>query len=199
MRALVILTLFLGLMPFAVAAQTAGDDPAPAVSPQIAAATNALPAATVKRLRTAPDRFVQEAGRLIYGYGKDGAVDAAGLAEYVALTRASIRARTLRSFLDADLDNNGAVTADEIAARADTLAANARGRLMFAHKSADLDRDGAVSWTEMRDLAQLDAMDNLSAQDEAVVMGFMGFDADKDGRVSVAEVQAMIKLFLPDL
>ena len=198
MRALMILTLFLGLMPFAVTAQTAGDDPASAVSPQIAAATNALPGATVKRLRTAPDRFVQEAGRLIYGYGKDGAIDAAGLARYVALTRASNRARTLRSFLDADLDNDGAVTADEITARADTLAANARGRLMFGHKLADLDRDGAVSWTEMRDLAQLDAMERLSAQDEAVVMGFMGFDTDKDGQVTTAEVQAMIKLFLPD-
>jgi len=199
MRTLIVLTLFFGLLPFASIAQTAGNVPAPGVSPEIAAATNALPGATVKRLRTAPERFVQEAGRLIYGYGKDGAIDAAGLAKYVALTRASTRARTLRSFLDADLDNDGAVTADEIAARADSLAANARGRLMFAHKSADLDRDGAVSWNEMRDLAQSDAMESLSAQDEAVVMGFMGFDADKDGQVTAAEVQAMIKLFQPEL
>lgn len=199
MRLLVILGLVSGMCPVGLAAQTVADKPAAEIAPEVVAATKALPGQTVKRLRSAPDRFVQEAGRLIWGYGRDGAIDTAGLARYVGLQRASTRARTLRSFLDADLDNDGAVTGDEITARASTLAANARGRLRFAHQAADLNRDGSVSWTEMRDLAQLDAMDNLSAEDEAVVMGFMGFDTDKDGQVTVAEVDAMIKLFKPDL
>lgn len=199
MRRLAILSLVLGLLPLGLAAQPVDDESVPETSPEVVAATKALPGQTVKRLRSAPDRFVQEAGRLIFGYGRDGAIDTAGLARYVALQRASTRARTLRTFLDADLDNDGGVTGDEITARADTLAANARGRLRFAHQAADMNRDGSVSWNEMRDLAQLDAMDNLSAEDEAVVMGFMGFDTDKDGQVTVAEVDAMIKLFQPDL
>lgn len=194
-----IFMITLAMVPAGLAAQTLPKDPAPAVAPEIAAATKAMPAQTVKRMRSAPDRFVQEAGRLIYGYGTDGGIDAPGLARYVALQRASTRARSLRSFLDADLDNDGAVSGDEIAARADTLAANARGRLRFAHGAADLNRDGSVSWDEMRDLAQIDAMDNMSDQDAAVVLGFMGFDTDMDGTVTIPEVQAMVKLFAPDL
>jgi len=199
MRLLLVYTILLGLIPFGLAAQTVADTPGSDLSADVIAATNAVPAATVKRMRSAPDRFVQEAGRLIYGYGQAGAIDAPDLARYVALQRATTRARTLRSFLDADLDNDGAVSGDEIAARADTLAANARGRLRFAHQSADLNRDGSVSWDEMRDLAQLDAMVTMSAEDEAVVLGFMGFDTDKNGQVTVSEVQAMLDLFQPDL
>lgn len=197
MRRLTIFTLFLALMPFGLAAQTVRDVAAPEILPGVISATAALPAATVKRLRSAPDRFVQDAGRLIYGYGQGGAIDAPGLARYVALQRASSRARNLRSFLDADLDNDGAVSGAEIAARADTLAANARGRLRFAHKSADLDQDGSVSWDEMRNQAQIDAMGIVSTEDEAVIMGFTGFDSDKDGQVTMAEVQAMLTLFQP--
>ena len=199
MRRLIGIAMFVGLLPFGLAAQMADKPAAPVIPPEVAAATKVLPAATVKRLRSAPDRFVQEAGRLIYGYGKDGSIDAAGLTRFVALQRASSRARTLRTFLDADLDNDGAVSGAEIAARADTLAATARGRLRFAHSSADLDGDGSVNWAEMRDLAQIDAMDAMTLQEEAVVMGFMGFDTDKNGQVTVAEVQAMLKLFQPQL
>ena len=199
MRISAIIGLLLGLWPLGLAAQTVTGDPVPELSADVIAATQALPGKTVKWLRSAPDRFLQEAGRLIWGYGRDGAIDAAGLARYVALQRASIRARTLRVFLDADLDNDGAVNGDEIAVRADTLAAGARGRLRFAHRAADMNRDGSVSWDEMRDLAQLDAMDSLSIEDEAVVMGFIGFDTDKDGSVTVAEVRDLLKMFQPDL
>ena len=145
MRRLMIFGLVLALWPVGGAAQTAFEQPKVEMSPEVAAATKALPDKTVKRLRTSPDRYVQEAGRLIFGYGTDGAIDAAGLVRYVALQRASIRARSLRSFLDSDLDNDGAVTGEEIAARADTLASDARGRLRFARKAADLNRDGRVT------------------------------------------------------
>ena len=192
-------TLLVGLLPGAIAGQTAAQDTARKPAPEVAAAIAALPAATVKRLRSAPDRFLQEAGRLIYGYGADGAIDAAGLARYVALQRASVRARSMRSFLDADLNNDGAVSSDEITARADTLAANARGRLIFAHKAADLENDTTVSAEEMRNLAELDAMDSLTADEEQVILGFIGFDADKDGLVTTAEVQTLIRLIQPEL
>lgn len=199
MRLWILLSLMMGVLPVALAAQETTADATPGLSPAVAAAIAALPGPTVRRLRAAPDRFLQEAGRLIYGYGRDDGIDAAGLVRYIALQRAATRGRTLRAFLDADLDNDGAISRDEVSARAATLAANARGRLLFAHQMADLNRDGSVSWDEMRTLAQQDALAALSAEDEAVLLGFMGFDADKDGSVTMAEVQTMQKLFQPDL
>lgn len=157
----------------------------------------ALPAVTVKRLRLAPDRFIEEAGVLIYGYGTNGAIDPAGLARFVDLRRASTRAAVLRRFLDADLNNDGDVSAAEIATRADSLAANARGRLRAAHATADLNADGTVSWDEMRGLAQLEAVAGLSATEASTVAGFIGFDRNGDGAVDLAEVRAVVALLLP--
>ena len=198
MRIWAVVLLVIAMLPAGLSAQTAADTAARAVSPEVAAATRALPGATVKRLRTASDRFAQEAGRLIYGYGENGSIDASDLARFITLSRASTRARSLRSFLDADLDNNGVVDGDEVVSRADSLAANARGQLRLNHVLADMNRDGSVSGDEMRAFAQLDAMDAMTVEDASVIMGFIGFDTNKDGGVTMLEVQAMIAVFRPD-
>ncbi len=177
-----------------LAAEEAGapDDPG------VIALMETLPEQTLKRLRENPQRFVTEASVLIYGYGRDGAIDAAGLQRFIALERAAVRARSMRRLLEADLDNDGAMDAGEVASLADAGSANERGRLRLAHQAADLDRDGRVTMDELRTGGQIEAMAELSDADAAILMDFMGFDRDGDDRVSVAEVKQAVSLIAPE-
>lgn len=153
-----------------------------------------LPEKTIKRLREVPERFKAEASVLICGYGREGGIDAEGLDRYILLQRAEARGRILRRFADADLDNDGEVQAAEIAIKADTLAASERGRLRLAFAQSDIDRDDSLSGAEMRALAEMEAMAELSETDADVLRGFMAFDLDGNGAVTVAEVGAVAKM-----
>ncbi len=157
-----------------------------------------LPEKTIKRLREVPERFKAEALVLIYGYGRDGGIDADGLERYILLERAEARGRILRRFADTDLDNDGVVQAAEVTIKADTLAASERGRLRLAFVQSDIDRDDSLSGAEMRALAELEAMVALPDADADVLRGFMAFDLDGNGAVTVAEVGAVAKLLAVD-
>lgn len=170
----------------------------PAADPAVIAMMETLPEQTVKRLRDDPRRFVGEASVLIYGHGRDGAIDAQGLARFIALERAAVRARSMRRLLEADLNNDGAMDAGEVASLADAGSANERGRLRLAHQAADLDRDGRVTMEELRRLGQIEAMAELSDADAAILMAFMGFDSDGDGRVTISEVKQAVAQIAPE-
>lgn len=164
----------------------------------VMALMQSLPEKTIKRLRETPARFRDEASVLIYGYGRDGAIDAAGLERFILLERAEARGGVLRRFADADLDNDGIVQADELAIKADTLAASGRGRLRLAFTQSDLDRDGSLSGVEMRALAELGAMERLSEVDADILRAFMLFDLDGNGAVTVAEVGEVARMLAVD-
>ncbi|HEX9859463.1 MAG TPA: hypothetical protein VGA75_13975 [Paracoccaceae bacterium] len=147
-----------------------------------------LPGKTVKKLRDAPERFITEAAGLILGHGGARGIDAAGIERFIALERAGHRAREMRRLLLADLDNDGAVTGAEVAVLAAAVSAGERGRLQMGHRAADADRDGAISMAELRAHAQARALEQLSDADAELLRGFIGFDLDGDGFVSVEEV-----------
>lgn len=191
---------FLGFMVgfWALMAGFASAGPQASQDPDVITLMETLPEKTIKRLREAPARFREEALVLIYGYGRDGGIDAAGLERFILLERAEARGAVLRRFADADLDNDGFVRAAELAIKADTLAASGRGRLRLAFQQSDIDRDGSLSGAEMRALAEIGAMDRLSGADADILRAFMTFDLDGSGQVTVEEVAAVARLLAPD-
>lgn len=152
----------------------------------------ALPEAQAKRLRADPDRFATGALRLIYGSGQGGAVTRAEAEAAAQIDLAARRARALGPFLQSDLDNDGAVGGGEVRLRAASLGADARARLLLDFAVADGDGDGSVSAVELRAMAEAAALrsggQGAAGQGGA---GYFAFDLDADGRLTVAEVEAV--------
>lgn len=137
-----------------------------------------------------PDRYFDKAAALIYGYGGSKGIDKAGIELALALKRADVRAAALRKLLLADLDFDGAIDPDEMTKVAAAASAIARGRLWQMHAAADADGNGSVAADELSAWGLAQAMQRVSAADEAETLAVLSFDADKDGWVSLAEVRA---------
>jgi hypothetical protein len=173
-----------------VQAQEASEDEA-AVMP---AALSGVDGALAKRMQRDMGDVAADAMTLILGYGRDGAIDRAGIETWLAVERAVARAQVMRRMIEADLDADGTVTAAEIAVIAGAAEAGIRGRIMQNHALADGDGDGAVSAPEAAARAQGFAMDEVSEGDAARAMALMGLDMDGDGRLTLAEVDRAAQL-----
>ena len=101
-----------------------------------------------------------------------------------------MRAAALRKLLPADLDFDGAIDRDEMTKVAAAASATVRGRFWQMHAAADADGDGRVTADELSAWGLAQAMQRVSAADEAETLAVLSFDADKDGWVSLAEVRA---------
>lgn len=180
--------LVLVMTALPVAAQEAGATAGltAGMTADVAAALAGLPEAQVRRLRADPDRFAAGALRLIYGHGTEGAVTREAAEGAALVDLAERRARALGPFLQSDLDNDGAVGRDEVALRAGTLGSEARARLLAGFAQADADADGSVSAAELRAMAEVQA-----APRGGGAASYFVFDLDEDGRLTVAEVEAV--------
>jgi hypothetical protein len=137
-----------------------------------------------------PDRYFVATSALIYGHGGPKGIDKAGIELALALKRADVRAAALRKLLLADLDFDGAIDREEMTKVAMAASATARGRLWQMHAVADADGDGRVVEGELSAWGLAQAMQRVSAVDEAETLAVLGFDSDKDGWVSLTELRS---------
>ncbi|MES2667606.1 MAG: hypothetical protein V4712_16055 [Pseudomonadota bacterium] len=158
----------------------------------LTAQAQTVPEALARRIKANPERFVDGAATLIFGFGGPDGLDAAGVERFIALERAGARASVLRRLLAADLDGDGAVAADEMQVAAGAASASQRGRMLGLLAGADADGDGAASGAEITDFAAaeaLEAFDELRAQ---MARSVLGFDGNADGRVTLPEVRRAV-------
>lgn len=186
MRVVLMMLMLLAAPAWAQQAEVA-DAPMPA-------ALQAVPEALAKRLRRAPDDFVEDAASLILGYGRDGGIDRDGIAQFVAVERARARAGALRRMWEADLDADGAVSKAEIDVLVAAAEARYRGQMLLSHEAADGDADGTVSGQEMVAKANVMALDQFSAADEERVMGMLYLDLNADGTLTLDEVREVARM-----
>ena len=109
-----------------------------------------LPERTLKALRKAPDKFIEDAVTLILGYGSEAGIGLAGIEQSIAMDRAYVRAREMRRLMVADLDNDYAVSLAEIRVLIAAERAGGRGRLLLGFQAADQDSNDVVSQQELR-------------------------------------------------
>jgi hypothetical protein len=179
----VILTLMMGVG--AVQAQEAA-----VTAPDAAMGFAAMPQKALKKLRAAPEVFLQDAAVVIYGFGANGGIDLAGIDGFIAAERARFRAREMARYLAADLDNDGDIALAEMALLADAAAAGKRGRLQRGYDQADADANGVLTVAELRGFAQTVALGQMTDADADDLRGLLMFDADGNGTVAMEEVAA---------
>ena len=155
-----------------------------------------LPAATLKKLRAAPDTYLANAASLIYGFGTGGGINAAGIDGFIAAERARIRARDMMQYLAADVNNDGDISRDEVAVLAASVQAGKRGRLQRGFDQADSNANGLLSMAELRGFAQGTALTQMSAADADALNAVLQFDADGNGVVAMDEVAAGVSLVM---
>lgn len=165
----------------------------------VAELIKSMPEKRLKAIRATPDGFLDDAATMIYAFGTDGRINAAGLEAYVMLRRSEARVRSMALFLTADFNNDGAISRDEAQLYAGTLAARRRGDLQWGFVLADADADGSVSMDELRNYAYGVAMKVMDESDAAGVRSLILFDLDGDGMVAIDEVvKAVGSLVKPD-
>jgi hypothetical protein len=177
-----------------VQAQEAADSEAAVMPAALAGVDGAL----AKRMQRDMEDVASDAMTLILGYGRDGGIDRAGIATWLAVERAVARAQVMRRVIEADLDGDGSVAAVEIAVITAAAEAGLRGRIMQSHALADGDGDGAVSAIEAARRAEAFAMEEVSEADAAQAMALLGLDLDSDGRLTLAEVDRAAGLMAAD-
>jgi hypothetical protein len=155
-----------------------------------------LPAALAGKIERKPDKYLAYLVVIITGYGKDGAIDMAGLQSIVAMERAEARATGFWRLQDADLDGDGAIAGDEMQVKAAASDARARGRLILYFGTADANADGRVSADELQSYANAVALESYSEDQAAQLYAIMAFDKNRDGRVTLPEAKAGIDLTL---
>lgn len=148
-----------------------------------------LPQSIAARIERDPEKYLDDLAVLIAGFGRDGAIDDAGLQNMVAMARADARALAFRRLQGADLDGDGAIAGEEMRITAAALAAAARGRLVVNFGKADQDGDDLVTVAELQGYANAVAEQAFSADKAAAVMAVMVLDRDGDGRVTVDEAR----------
>lgn len=154
------------------------------------AGPEALPEAVKKRILRAPQDYVEQMTRLVAGFGGPAGLTAEGIATHVAVERAYTRADALRGLLAADLDNDGAVTMAEAERLMQVLSARGRGGFLLSFTAADADGDGRADAAELRQAADLVALDRLTPRAAEGLQAVLVFDADGDGAVSLPELRA---------
>jgi len=180
------LIMVIGLMAMAL----------PAVAgPRVNAFQNALPEATLKDLNTAPDVFMEHMAGLILGYGGPKGLNADGIMNYLAVNTAYMRAREMRRFLVADLNNDASVSLAEMNILIQTENARMRGRLLVGFHKADRDTDAIVTMQEARLFAQTRALEAMTARDENLLEALVTLDLDGDGYLALDEIIEIVSVF----
>jgi hypothetical protein len=156
-----------------------------------------LPQAVAAQVARDPDKYLEDLAVLIAGFGQDGAIDAAGLQNMVAMARADARAVAFRRLQGADLDGDGAIGGEEMRVKAAALAAAARGRLIVNFGKADRDGDDQVTVAELQSYANQAAQQAFGADKAAGVMAVLALDRDGDGRITLAEAEAALATLAP--
>ena len=163
------------------------------VIPAIAMAEG-LPQVVVVQVERNAEKYLDDLGVMIAGYGVNGAIDGPGLHNVVAMARADARAMALRRLQGADLDGDGAIAGAELRVTAAAQAAAARGRLIVYFAKADLDADDLVTAAELQAYAGAVAQKAFSEDKAAAVYAILGFDSNADGLVTLAEARAAIAM-----
>jgi Ca2+-binding EF-hand superfamily protein len=163
------------------AAEDMGDALAEVLAPQ-----------TLSKMRDNPERFVRSVAELILGQGRNGSIGAEEIETHIALERAYWRARELRRFLLADLNGDGDISAMEMSALAATQSARQRGKSILSFRAADRNADGVLSWAEQRVNAEALAQEKLSDEEAELLRGLLGLDLNKDGRLSLEELDTAV-------
>ncbi len=158
----------------------------------LTAQAQAVPEALAKRIKANPDRFIDDAATLIYGFGGTAGIDAAGVERFIALERAGARASVLRRLLAGDLDGDGAVTAEEMQVAAGAASASQRGRMRALLARADADADGTANVAEITAFAAAEALEAFDERAAQSARAVLGFDGNSDGLVTVPEVQQVV-------
>jgi len=156
-----------------------------------------LPDGMLKRIKAAPERFLDSSAILIHGFGQAGSITAAGVEQAIALDRAGARAQALRRLQAVDLNTDGAVSPDELAVAAGAASATTRGRLITTHARADTDSDGTVSAVELTVHAGAEALRLVSDVDAGMARAVLACDQDGDGAVTLAEVRRALAALDP--
>lgn len=151
-----------------------------------------LPQAVAAQVARDPEKYLDDLAVLIEGFGQNGAIDAAGLQNMIAMARADARAVAFRRLQGADLNGDGAIAGDEMRIKAAALAAAARGRLVVNFGKADLNSDDQVSIEELQGYANAAAEQAFGADKAAAVLAILALDGDGDGRVTVAEARTAL-------
>jgi len=165
--------------------------------PALADTAPQLPEPLLKRIKAAPDRFLDDSAVLIHGFGSGGSIAAAGVEQAIALDRAGARASAQRRLLAADLNGDGAIAPDELSVAAGAAGATARGRMIVTHARADADSDGTVSPDELAAYAGAEALRLVSEADAAMARAVLACDQDGDARVTMAEVKRALAALDP--
>ncbi|MGL4237371.1 EF-hand domain-containing protein [Tabrizicola sp.] len=139
-----------------------------------------------------PERFADMVIDLIAGFGGPEGLQPDGIEAHIALERAGARASALRRFLAMDLDADGTVDRGELAISQRAANASVRGRMERQFAAADANGDGRADAGEMVATGQAAALRALGEDEAKVLRALMTLDADRDGALSVAEVDAAV-------
>lgn len=170
-----------------------------AAQAQDTAVAAVMPEAALKKLRAAPDVFMQDAAAVIYGFGANGRIDRAGIDGFIAAERARFRAREMARYLAADMNNDGDINRDEMALLADAAPAGKRGRLQRGFDLADGDANAVMTISELRSFAQTVALAQITDAEAETIRGMMLFDQNGDGSVAMEEVAAGVSALVDEI
>lgn len=158
--------------------------------PFAAEASPLLPDTLLKSIKADPGSYMDSVATLIASYGGPDGITEEQLNTSMALARAKARTQAVLPLMGADLDADGAMTRDEVVAAEAAASVTARARMEKAFLLADVDADGVVSPVELSDLGNAAALATFGPAAMARLTVLMGFDANGDGRVTLAEVRS---------
>jgi hypothetical protein len=139
-----------------------------------------------------PERFANQVIDLIAGFGGPDGLRPDGIEAHIALERAGARASALRRFHAMDLDADGIIDRGELATTQRAASAATRGRMERQFAGADADGDAKVSAVEIAAAGQAAALRALGEDEAAILRALMRLDANGDGALGVAEVEAAV-------
>ena len=145
-----------------------------------------------KAIQGNPERFEAMMLDLVAGFGGPVGLMREGIAEHVALERASARASAMRRMVAMDLNVDGDVVRQEMQVAQRAASAGSRGRMERQFAAADVNGDGKVSAAEIVADGKAAALSALGEDEEELLLAAMTLDADGDGALSAGELRAAV-------
>lgn len=139
-----------------------------------------------------PDRFEATMLDLVAGFGGPEGLTRDGIADHVALERASARASAMRRLLAMDLNVDGDVRREEMRVAQRAASAGSRGRMERQFAAADADGDGSITAAEIAADGKAEGIRALGRDQEALLFSILTLDADDDGALSAEELRTAV-------